>query len=199
MLKHTCITFELLTDIDMILFTKRGIRGGLSQCSNRYMRTNNKYMQLYDPSKPSSYLMCYNVNNLSNVPTILREFSMDRWRWELWRNVHNVRFCYRLRFRSGFGIFTTFSRRSCRLTFCPTCDKPPSKRQDKLLAMLCNETRYVIHYRNLQQCVRHGLRLTKIHHALQFAQSPLLCDYIELNTGFRTCANNDFEKKKIVN
>jgi len=34
------------------------------------------------------------------------------------------------------------------LSFCPTRDKPPSKREDKLLALF-DKQRYVIHYRNL--------------------------------------------------
>jgi len=77
-------------------------------------------------------------------------------------------------------------------------NKSLCKRQDKLLVTLYNKKRYVIHYRNLQQCVRHELQLTKIHRVSQFAQSPIwLRDYIEFNIKFRTCANNDFEKKFI--
>jgi len=87
------------------------------------------------------------------------------------------------------------------LPFCPMCDKPPSKRQNKLLASLYDKKRYVIHYRNLQQSTRHGLHVAKIHRVLQFAQSAWLRDYIEFNTNFRTRATNDFEKNlyKLMN
>jgi len=34
------------------------------------------------------------------------------------------------------------------LPFCSTRDKPPGKREDKLLATLYDKQRYVIHYRN---------------------------------------------------
>ncbi|EZA60792.1 hypothetical protein X777_13726 [Ooceraea biroi] len=51
------------------------------------------------------------------------------------------------------------------------------------------------------QCTSHGLRVARIHRALEFAQSAWLRDYIELNTAFRTRATNDFEKNlyKLMN
>ena len=212
MLKHTGITFELLTDIDMVLFVERGTRGGLSQCSNRYARANNKYMSsddpskpTYDPSKPTSYLMYYDVNNLYGW-AMCQPLPYAEFRW-----VENV---------AGFDVMSVPSDSAtgyvlevdlaypvnlhdghADLPFCPTHDKPPGKREIKLLATLHDKERYVIHYRNLQQCIRHGLRVTKIHRVLQFAQSPWLRGYIELNTHFRTLAKNDFEKNlyKLMN
>ncbi|XP_011858631.1 PREDICTED: uncharacterized protein LOC105556165 [Vollenhovia emeryi] len=61
MLKYTGVRFELLTDVDMLLFVERGVRGGLSQCSHRYARANNKYLASYDPLQASTYLMYYDV------------------------------------------------------------------------------------------------------------------------------------------
>ncbi|KYN21190.1 hypothetical protein ALC57_06439 [Trachymyrmex cornetzi] len=103
--------------------------------------------------------------------------------------------------RDDWEKFNSASHCHVCLPFCPTREKPQGKRDDKLLATLCDKQRYVIHYRNLQQCTRHGLRIAKIHRILQFTQSPWLRDYIELNTKFRTLAKNDFEKNlyKLIN
>lgn len=80
------------------------------------------------------------------------------------------------------------------LSFCLIREQSMDSKQIKLFATLENKERYVIHYRYLQQCLRYGLRLRKIHPILEFKQSRWLRDYIELNIGFRTRATSDFHK-----
>ncbi|XP_018378038.1 PREDICTED: DNA polymerase-like, partial [Trachymyrmex cornetzi] len=206
MLKYTGIRFELLTDIDMVMFVERGVRGGLSQCSHRYAQANNKYnVSSYDPSEPSTYLTYFDVNNLygwamsESLPYGEFQWVDDIERFDVMSVSSDSVIGYILEVNLAYpqSIHDTH----VDLPFCPTRERPPGKRNVKLLANLYNKERYVVYYRNLQQCIHHGLHITKIYRILQFAQSPWLRGYIELNTRFRMLANNEFEKNlyKLMN
>ena len=54
----------LLTEYDMYLFIERGMRGGITNISKRYSKANNKYMDYYDKSKPSTFIEYLDANNL---------------------------------------------------------------------------------------------------------------------------------------
>ena len=50
MLKMTETELELISDIEMLLFIEKGMRGGISYIPERFSKANNKYMQFYDNS-----------------------------------------------------------------------------------------------------------------------------------------------------
>ena len=53
------------SDIDKYLFIEKGLRGGMSYIAKRYAKTNNKYMNDYDPKKQSTLISsCLGMNNL---------------------------------------------------------------------------------------------------------------------------------------
>ena len=45
------VKVQLLTDSDMLLMIKKGIRGGLCHSINRYAKANNKYTKDYGKNR----------------------------------------------------------------------------------------------------------------------------------------------------
>ena len=71
----------------------------------------------------------------------------------------------------------------------------------KLVPNLMNKNNYVIHYRNLQQCLELGMKLKKIHRILKFKQKDWMKPYIDFNTERRKEATNEADKNhfKLLN
>ena len=71
----------------------------------------------------------------------------------------------------------------------------------KLVPNLMNKNNYVIHYRNLQQCLELGMKLKKIHRILKFKQKDWMKPYIDCNTKKRKDKTNEADKNhfKLLN
>lgn len=202
MLKYTKIEIELLTDIDMLLFVERGIRGGISQCSKRYEKANNKYMNTaYNPQEESNYLIYLDANNLYGH-SMSQYLPWKDFRWcEHKFTAHTImqipdESCDGFIFEVDLEYPTHLHNLHSDYPMCPEKRLPfgPSTDNAKLLLTLYDKERYVVHYRMLRIILQQGLQLKKIHRVLQFEQRPWLKPYIDLNTKLRTRATNDFEK-----
>ena len=200
-LKMTSVKLELLSDEDMLLMFEEGIRGGISIISNRYGEANNKYMRKgFNENKPSKYLMYLDANNLygcgmsEKLPTHGFKWLLDREIEKLFNN----------------RVIQVWEKIPCILEvdleypknlhdlhndypFCP--ERVECKNGvKKLIPNLRDKTKYVIHYKNLIQCLRAGIKLKKIHRGIKFVESEWMKPYIDMNTNLRAMAKNNFEK-----
>ena len=195
-LKHTGIKLELLTDPDMLLMFEQGIRGGITQAVRKYASANNKYMgDRFDPRSESSYLQYLDANNLygwaMSQPLLTGGFK--------WVDV-NPNEVFELATRTDKGYLLEVDVSYPEEMHNPhndlpfMCERMEINRVEKLVPNLRDKKSYVIHIQALNQVLQHGLRLDRIHQAIEFDQSPWLKAYIDFNTQLRMAATNDFEK-----
>ena len=176
-----------------------GIRGGVSQCMGRYAAANNRYMQNYDKERDDCYLVYFDVNNLYGW-AMMQSLPYGGFRWV--EDLNDSQFFWNIPEDSEIGYFLevdldypeNLHDKHNDLPFCPESRAAPSSKQKKLMTTLYNKEKYVLHYRVLQQAIKHGLVLKKIHRALKFNQKPWLKSYIDFNSAKRKDAKNDFEK-----
>lgn len=178
-----------------------GIRGGISQCSLRYIEANNKYMDTnYNPEDPTSYIMYIDCNNLYGH-SMMQHLPIRGFQWcdkEFTpADIQNIKDDAEIGYI--FEVDLDYPKELHELhNDYPFCAEkrnvPGTKNVQKLLLTLFDKKNYVIHYRMLKLVLEHGLVLKKIHRVLQFEQSDWLKSYITLNTEMRTKATNEFEK-----
>ena len=195
-LKCTGIRLEPLTDPDMLLMFERGIRGGITQVVRKYASANNKYMgDKFDPKSESSYLQYLDTNNLYGW-AMSQPLPTGGFKWVDF----NPNEISELATRTDKGylleVDVSYPKELHNihndLPFM--CERMEINGVEKLVPNLRDKKNYVIHIQALNQVLQHGLRLDRIHRAIEFDQSPWLKTYIDFNTQLRMVATNDFEK-----
>lgn len=202
MLLYTRVELDLISNIEVYQMLEKGIRGGLAQCSLRYAKANNKYLPDYDSSVPNTflaYLDCVNLYGyamMQMLPTKNFRFLKDR---EIsnfdMQSIHQD---------SEKGYILEVDLHYPPQLHDDHSDLPfaveklevpiPLGKNKKLIASLYDKHKYVIHYIHLQECLKQGLVLLKIHRILCFDQEKFLEPYISLNTSLRQQAKSAFEK-----
>ena len=180
----------------MLLMFERGIRGGITQSVNRWAKANNPYMgSEFVPDKPTRYLQYLDANNLygwaMSQPLPTGGFKLvDIKPGEIRKLVKCKYKGYILEVDIRYPRELHDSHND--LPFMCECMKINGVK--KLIPNLFDKKRYVIHIRALDQALKHGLVLEKIHRAIEFKQSAWMKEYIDFNTKLRTAAKNDSEK-----
>ena len=198
-LKITDIDLELLSENNMLLMFEKGIRGGISIISNRYGEANNKYMgRGFNKNKPSKYLMYLDANNLYGC-AMSEKLPTHGFKWltggemeKIYENRHNLNKMPCI-LEVDLEYPENLHDRHNDYPLCP--EKVKCKNGvEKLIPNLRDKKKYVLHYKNLIQCLDMGLKIKHIHRGIKFVESEWMKPYIDKNTNLRAKAKNNFEK-----
>ena len=225
MLKMTKVELEKISDPDMHLFIEKGMRGGISYINKRYSEANNENCPNYDNEKPKRYINYLDMNNLygyamsqylpyadfrwvKNIDKIKKKLvsiksnSSNGYTLEVDveypQELHDIHNDYPLA-PAKIDIPKEWLSKYClRIANAHNITTGTVK---NLVPNLMNTNNYVVHYRNLQQCLELGMKLKKIHRILKFKQKDWMKPYIDFNTERRKEATNEADKNhfKLLN
>ena len=226
MLKMTKVRLELMQDREMHCIVDKGIRGGICCISRKHAAANNPLIEeTFDPSKPTSFILYLDMNNLYGAAMIEPppekefDFLLDEQiaSFDLMSVPDDGPIGYILEVDIDYPSELHDTHNDYPL--CPVSQvinikdlspytislanklgiKPTGYK--KLIANLQPKERYSVHYRTLKLYVKLGMKITKIHRIISFTQSRWLKKYIDFNTEQRKNAKNEFEKNffKLMN
>ena len=188
-LKYTKEELELLTDQDMLLMFEKGLRGGLCQSIKWYATANNKYMENYDETKESSFLVNLDANNLYGW-TMCEKWPVGDFEWDdtdeytedMIKNYdENSDHGALLEADVEYPIMKCVEHKD--LAYLPEPRK--IDKITKLVTTSGDKENYVVYILALKQALNHGIKLWRVRRATKFRQKECLRKYIMLNTQYR--------------
>ncbi|XP_026819648.1 uncharacterized protein LOC113558395 [Rhopalosiphum maidis] len=180
-LKFTSIKLELLSDYDMLMMCEKGIRGGLTQASMRYGKANNLKTPEYETSKPDSWIIYQDCNNLYGW-AMSEYIPYGGFEWieptldglENLNDTSDIGRMYEVDIEYPQRLHDDHND----LPFLPNSGIPRGSKIKKLMATLESKERYIVHYRILKQAMANGLKVKKVYRVLQFKQSKWLANIL---------------------
>ena len=199
MLKINGIELELINDIDMYLFIEKGMRRGISYLAKRHSKANNKYTENYDSSKESVYIIYTDASSLYGW-VMIQYLPYGGFKWLSKKEIDefdlnsiskNSSIGYILEadleypsklhdLHNNYPLAPEKLEISQNMLSKNVSDIADENRikvgsVNKVVPNLGNESKYVVHYRNLQLYLSLGMNLSKIHRILKFKQ----CDWLK--------------------
>ena len=179
----------------------------------RHGKANNPLTADYNPDKENNYIMNYDANNLYGW-AMSQPLPYSGFKWLTQNNQKNRKF----KRENGKGwileVDLEYPKELHELhNDYPLAPEKISVKKEwlseyqtellenksiinisKLVPNLMDKKKYVVHCRNLNLYIKLGMKITKVHRALEFNEKPWMESYIQLNTEMRKNAKSAFEK-----
>ena len=218
-LKLTKVQLELLRDPDMVMFIDMTMNGGVSVVLFPFARANHaEFGDKYSSKLPFNWILYVDANNLYGW-AMLQYLPTGGFEWvdvterENWaefilqqKDEQDVGYMLEVDLEYPDELHDSHDNFPCapermviKKEYLSDTQKLMGEevgekyKSEKLCLTLENKVKYKLHYRNLKQYIKLGMKLTKVHRVLKFKQSQWLKPYIEWNTKLRQEASNPFE------
>ncbi|KAG5666240.1 hypothetical protein PVAND_017621 [Polypedilum vanderplanki] len=197
-LAYTGEKVELINDINQYLFIKKGIRGGNCFGNFVYKSSNSRWSKNYDSNKPEIQLNSTDFNSLYGFMMGL-SLPHNGYRWCTQNEISQLskNFIEMSERPDGISYFVEITISYPRnihddmslYPLFPVLRKMKDGNTSKLIGDLYTKNNYVVHIKFAAFAIKMGLKLEKIHRALQFNESPWLKPFVDLNTNLRAEAS----------
>ena len=190
MLKMAKAETELITDPNIHLIMKKGIRGGRCEPIYYHAKANNKYVNpnFDEKRNKESHIISFGVNSLYSLAMTYKlpygesKFDNDLSKYTINHILNldsNGEYCY------VFNVDLHYPRKlhDRDFEFPLLCDHSisPGENTIKLMATYYDKENYSISLLNLKYCLEKGMKLRKTHHVIYAKQSNFMKPYINFN------------------